>query len=94
MRDKDKVNLTGQICHGAFDKLKKISEDKKISRIKVIEYLIENYQPAGTKELIAAPVFEVVKEKPKPLIKKEQILPPPPSKPKFNLAAELAKYKT
>lgn len=86
MRSKDKVNINGQVEPAIYDRLRKISNDRGLSMIKTIEFLIDNYgepiEPvlkptATTKTLSQAILLPAKKEQPA----------------RFNLAEEMAKLR-
>lgn len=82
MRDKSKVNFTGQLKADTMARLIKISGDKGLSKIAAIEFLIESYEDKPTVQAepqikpleqakpVVKPIASVVnKEIPKPAVK-------------------------
>jgi hypothetical protein len=74
MRDKSKVNFAGQLKPETAAKLKVISDDQRLSQIKTIEFLIENWDKPRTYSTTTTPIknIETPKSKPAQKVKSEE----------------------
>lgn len=73
MRDKSKSNLAGQLSVDAMTKLNKISADNGLSKIKMVERLINDYgsEPKVISKPVVTPEQLSVKKEVKPAVDRE-----------------------